>query len=205
MLRRVATIVVGDAILVGIAGAAHARALVTSALVVAAMAACTSRPDPSSGSPAAPGAGVSASPSGDIQIPTSQLNPEQQCYVAHGFKLVKITPSGVEGEGPGYKFIADMTPGELDVAMKECAKFHSEAPPETEAQIRATYDRWVHERDCLVGLGYQPPEPPTFERFLATWATGPWSPIDGIDTNAWDDSEYQRVKQACGLEMFNRD
>jgi hypothetical protein len=179
--------------------------LIWTAIVIASIAACTPRSDQPSSPPLPSGVVASASPSGDIQIPISQLNPEQQCYVAHGFKLVKIMPSGVEGEPPGDKFVADLTPEEFDAVTKLCAVYHTEAPPPTEAQIRATYDRWVRERDCLVGLGYQPTEPPTVERFLVTWGTGPWAPIDGIDTNAWTDSEYQRVKQSCGLEMFNRD
>ena len=65
----------------------------------------------------------------------------------------------------------------------------------------------MQERECLVGLGYHPVEPSTFEKFLADWRTNqpPWMPIDGIDTGVWTDADYQTAKKTCTLEFFSRD
>lgn len=88
----------------------------------------------------------------------------------------------------------------------ECMdKYPTPDKPKTDAEVRVIFDRWVKERECLVGLGYQPVEPPTFEKFLADWnSTGPWMPIDGIDTNAWSGADYEAAKKACVLEFFSR-
>lgn len=88
--------------------------------------------------------------------------------------------------------------------MVECSEKYPQ-PEKTDAEVRVIYDRWVKERECLVGLGYDPVEPPTFEKFMADWrSTGPWMPIDGIDTNAWSGADYEAAKKACTLEFFSR-
>jgi hypothetical protein len=153
-----------------------------------------------------PTASATAPSSIGIDIPANELPPDTQCYVEHGFKIVGIL-QGAAGEPPGYKLEAPMSDEEAAAVAKECDKLEPDAPEKTDEEIREIYDRWVGERECLVSLGYSPAEPPSFETFLEDYRhgpSGPWMPIDGVDTGVWSDSEYQTAKSRCTLEMFGR-
>jgi hypothetical protein len=52
-------------------------------------------------------------------------------------------------------------------------------------------------------MGYTPTEPPSFEQFLSDWrGRGPWTPIDGVNVDAWSADEYRAAKERCVLEFL---
>lgn len=141
-----------------------------------------------------------------LDIPLDSLPADVQCYVAHGFRVVGVLPQA-PGEPPGYKLESNMSNEEAAAVSAECDKLEPDAPEKTDAEIRTIYERWIDERTCLVRLGYTPDDPPSFETFLDDYRhgpSGPWMPIDGVDTGAWTDAEYQSAKAECTLEMFAR-
>lgn len=88
---------------------------------------------------------------------------------------------------------------------RACTPLLPEPRQATEAEIRAAYEAALQEAECLRGLGYEANPAPTFETFRATWDTGPWSSISGIDTNSWTAAEYHTAKSTCTLATFIRD
>jgi hypothetical protein len=172
--------------------------LLTAGLLVSA--GCS---DSTIGSPSVSG-GAATSPG--LSIPAGELPPDIQCLVDHGFTLIKITDPYTEGERPGYQLMSDLPSDQVHEISKECQKL---APPDvqkTDEELRVIFDRWVDERNCLIGLGYQPAPPPSFEKFVADWrSTGPWMPINGIDTPSWTDTQYREAKERCRLEFYTRD
>lgn len=143
-------------------------------------------------------------PSLGISIPTYQLPADTRCMVENGFRLVAVLPPAIEGEPPGYKLESDLPPDQLAAIVDKCQKLAPVQAEKTVAELRVIYDRWVGERGCLAELGYEPGEPPSFETFQSEWKTGPWMPIDGVDTGSWTDLEYTEAKERCTLEMFSR-
>jgi hypothetical protein len=137
----------------------------------------------------------STSPSkGVVSIPTSDLSAFQQCMLTAGF-----TVGGSSGE-----WIAGPDVRNAMGAMQSCRDRYAPYVEKTTEEIRAVYERWIGEYQCLVGLGYKPAEPPTEETFVQSWTTGPWMPIDGVSTISWSDEQYGQAKQKCGLEMYDR-
>lgn len=140
-----------------------------------------------------------------ISVPAEQLPPDTRCLIDRGFVLVEVLPPEIEGDDPGYKLKSDLSKTESAAAIEECRKLAPDPPVLSKSDLRVVFDRWVAERDCLSGLGYRPNEPPSFEKFVSSWSTGPWMPIDGIDTSNWTDAQYGDAKERCTLEMFVRD
>lgn len=160
------------------------------------LAACSPAPAPT-GSP---------SPSPGISVPVEQLPADVRCLVEHGARIVEVKPPLVPGDPPRYELALDLPFEEARRISVECQKLASPHPTLSDAEIRAIYERWVAEYECLVGLGYQPVPPPSVETFIAGWrGSGPWSPIDGIDVGNWTDDQYQEAKERCGLEFYERD
>jgi len=140
-----------------------------------------------------------------LSIPTEELPPDIQCYVDHGFSLVKVMDPTFEGDRPGYQLSTDLPASQTDAIRDECEKLAPPNVPKADDELRVIYDRWVDERDCLIELGYRPALPPSFEKFATDWrSTGPWMPIDGVDTGAWSDAQYREAKDRCKLEFFSR-
>jgi len=118
------------------------------------------------------------------------LPPDIQCYVDHGYTLVKVSEPWPGSERPGYQLTTDLPRAQTEAVRAACEKLAPPDVPKTEAELRTIYDRWVAERECLVQLGYQPAPPSSFEKFVSDWrSTGPWMPIDGVDTGAWTDAQ----------------
>jgi hypothetical protein len=148
------------------------------------------------GTPSAPGA---------ISIPTGQLSAYDRCMLDLGAKIVGVHSPGPGDAGPEYDFTRDIKGLDPKQAMAEWEKCTALLPSPrilTDAEIRKVYDRWVGEYSCLVGLGYQPDSPPSFETFLATWKTGPWDPTFGVDIDHWTQAQYDQAKTKCTLEFF---
>lgn len=68
--------------------------------------------------------------------------------------------------------------------------------PATLDEIRARYDYLVEMRQCLIDLGYTLAEPPTFEVFADSWATGPWSPYNEVADTANRD-QWAAANEQC--------
>lgn len=145
------------------------------------------------------------SPSAGVSIPVEQLPPNIRCLVEHGARIIEVQPPLRPGAPPRYVLSLDLPLDEARKISEECNKLRSPSPPLSEAEIRETYERWVTEYECLVELGYRPDPPPSVEKFIADWQTGPWDPLQGIDTGDWTDAQYQEAKDRCGLEFFSRD
>jgi hypothetical protein len=111
-----------------------------------------------------------------------------------------------EGDSRGYRLTSDLPRAQARSIEEECQKLAPPDVPKTEAELRVVYDRWIAERECLIGLGYTPASPPSFEKFVSDWRspTGPWTPIDGVDTQSWSSREYEEAKKRCTLEMYDR-
>jgi hypothetical protein len=159
------------------------------------------------GACSAPGVGT-PSASGAVPIPTGNLSAFDRCMLDAGFEIVGVHSTG-PGEAPEYDFRLTTTgldPDEVQARIHQCEVLQPSHPPLTEAEIRQTYDRWVGEYHCLMGLGYQPDPPPSFETFLASYDAGnhksPWMPTDGIDTAHWTQAQYDEAKAKCSLEFF---
>jgi hypothetical protein len=174
-------------------------ACLASILLAVIAAGCGSTPTFSTEPVVGPASSTSA-----VSIPVDRLPPAIQCMVDGGM-IVDHAVEAYPGASPGYELkMGSLSLERAQALMTECkAKFPS--PVLSDADIRVIYDRWVKERECLVGLGYRPMEPPTFEKFVADWrGTGPWDPLAGVDTNSWTDADYQTAKKSCTLEMFDR-
>lgn len=145
------------------------------------------------------------SPSPGVSIPVEQLPPDIRCLVEHGARIIEVQPPLRPGDPPRYQLSLDLPLDEARMVSEECSKLRSLPPPLSETEIREIYRRWVSEYECLVELGYRPDPPPSMEKFVADWQTGPWHPLQGIDTGDWTDAQYQEAKDRCGLEYFSRD
>jgi hypothetical protein len=69
-------------------------------------------------------------------------------------------------------------------------------PVLTESDIRERYAYLVRARQCLIDLGYSITDPPTVERFLDTWASGPWSPYIELGDQT-SPAEWEVANRAC--------
>lgn len=79
--------------------------------------------------------------------------------------------------------------------------------PTSVDELLAVYQRWVAQRQCLIALGYQPAQPPSFENFASDWRSSepPWMPIDGVAVERWSEADYREAKDRCVLEMYSRE
>ena len=165
----------------------------------------------SAGGCGAPGGQPSGTPTrtpGAVSIPTDSLSAHDQCMLAAGFRISAVE-SGYPGEPPLNVFSSDpnMDPQEAQARTEQCNALLPPPHIPTDAEIRATYDRWVGEYNCLLSLGYQPDSPPSVETFVASYMssandTGPWMPIDGVDTDRWTQTQYDQAKAKCTLEFL---
>jgi hypothetical protein len=139
-------------------------------------------------------------------IPPPTLRPDIACEIEHGMRLVQIQPPRFEGDVTHYRVErnAGMSPQEEAAIEFECIGLLPERDPPTDAEVTAVYNRWLEEHACLVRLGYRPDDPPVLERFLVEYRTGPWTPIDGVDTRRWSTDEFRFAKATCILEMIDQ-
>lgn len=180
---------------------ARAIARVLLVAIAAIIVACGPSPRASPDSSGEPTNGTAP----EVSIPASQVDANTKCLLDHGFKLVGTSFPGGSGAPPAYEVSTEgLTAAEASQAASDCAQFAPSPRVLSDVEIRVVYDRWVRERECLIGLGYHPTEPPTFETFISDWNTGPWDPLMGVDTGAWTDAEYQAAKKACTLEFYGR-
>ena len=184
------------------------RLLAGAAAVLLVFAAVSCSPSRRS-APTAPGSGT-ASPSsairtaGAVAIPTGNLDAYAQCMVDAGWQITAVH-SAPPGEPPGY----EMThPGQIDPEIRartqQCYTLAPSPRWPSDAEIRVIYNRYVDEYHCLVGLGYQPDPPPSVETFVASYKTGPWSPIDGTGWESWSQAQYDAARAKCTIEMLIR-
>jgi hypothetical protein len=121
-----------------------------------------------------------------------------------GFRISAVH-SGAPGEPPGFDWSLDIKGLDIQAITArnhQCDALMPSPHTATVAEIRQVYDRWVGEYSCLVGLGYHPDTPPSVETFIASYNTGPWMPIDGIDTTLWTDADFHQAKAKCTLEFL---
>jgi hypothetical protein len=137
-----------------------------------------------------------------VVLPESTYPPDIQCLVEQGWTIVESGGDGAHAlRAPGA-----VSAEEREGIQRECGSLRPEPVEQTEAEVRQVYERWLAEADCLRGLGYSPDPAPPFEVFLADWrGSGPWFPIDGIDTGAWTFEQYEEAKESCVLEAFEID
>jgi hypothetical protein len=134
------------------------------------------------------------------------LRPDIACEIEQGMRLVEIMPPRFAGDDFHYRVERTGAMSKEDEAaiVKKCFALLPEDPPQTDEEVVAIYDRWLEERACLVRLGYAPDPPPPLEQFLVDWRTGPWSPVDGVDTRRWTTDEFKIAKNLCILEMLEQ-
>lgn len=141
----------------------------------------------------------------DIAVPAGELRPVDRCMHDAGFDATAVHP-GRAGSNGAYSWATTTWytweaahAGATGAAGADCANRFVTARDPTVDELRQTYDRWVLERHCLMSLGFQPTSPPPFDEFVATWHTGPWMPIDGVDYRAIQGD----AKDRCGVEMVD--
>lgn len=173
-----------------------ARTLATLSLLLGA---CTSAPGPTQ-------AVTSPTPLVGVSIPAEGLPADIQCLVDRGSRLVQIDQPAFPGDPPGYRLESDLSMAEQRAISIECEKLRPAQPEKSDAEVQVVYDRWLGQRECLIGLGYRPEEPPSFETFLSDWrGDGPWTPLDGVNTRVWSSADYSEAKERCTLEFYDRD
>lgn len=128
-----------------------------------------------------------------------------QCMVDRGFQVTGRSGVVSDTDG-GYEFVSDLPTQDALRIIDECRQLEPERPPLRDEEIRETYEDWSRQRECLLNLGYQPEEPPSFDTFLEDWRSphGPWMPIDGIQYWLWTDEEYENAKSHCRLDFYER-
>lgn len=190
-------------VMVGLTLVAVGVPLAASRLASSGLASATTPPSPAS-SPAA--AMVAMGPG--IEVPEDQLRPVDRCLVDAGFVATEMHGASTgTNERYGYTWSVPMyftwtVPAgasamkDATAAMSACRDRYAPYQAKTDAEIRVVYDRWVLERKCLIDLGYKPKEAPSFKDFLASWTTGPWTPVDGIGTPSLE------AMDTCGLEVL---
>lgn len=147
------------------------------------------------------GGSAAGSPSSAVG---GELTAFDQCMLDAGFKTGVYHEDGGAGYPGWYEWSTDHSPQEASRLSNECRARFRPYREKTPAELREIYDRWISERECLVRLGWKPVAPPTFEKFLEQWRTGPWMPVDGVDTGSWTYIEFREAKDACALEFFDR-
>ena len=161
-------------------------------------------------SPSTSGLGAPTRTPGAISIPTGDLDPFARCMVGIGWEITAVNTPFASGFPTSYqwKYTGDLNSQEVLVQTQQCKALRPVAPTLTTNELRALYDHWVEVYHCLVGLGYQPDPPSSFETFLATYfdkKTGPWMPIDGVDVDHWTQAQYDQAKSKCNLDMWSDD
>lgn len=138
---------------------------------------------------------------GEVALEESAHPPHIRCLLDEGFEIVSSDGAG------GYELTVDAdahSDDERNRIRQRCGALAPEPAEQTDEEIRATYERWVAEAECLRGLGYASDAPPPFEVFRSDWrGAGPWTPIDGVDTGSWSREEYEGAKATCTLESFS--
>jgi hypothetical protein len=174
-------------------------------LLAVALACCSKSTGSPSPTPSSIGGPTSHS-TNPIAIPTGELDAFARCMIGQGWQLIEVSTPIAPGFPTQYGFSAPSGVGpEILDRTRQCESLKPAVPTLSPAQIREVYDRWVGQYRCLVGLGYHPNLPPSFETFAATWATGPWSPIDGVDVDNWTQAQYDQAKSTCILDVYNDD
>ncbi|HEV8546689.1 MAG TPA: hypothetical protein VGQ64_10380 [Candidatus Limnocylindrales bacterium] len=155
---------------------------------------------------AACGSAIPDVPASPPVAPPPTMRPDIACEIEHGMRLVEVQPPRFEGDVPHYRVErnAGMSPQEEAAIEFECIGLLPERAPPTDAEVTAVYNRWLEEHACLVRLGYKPDDPPVLERFLVEYKTGPWTPVDGVDTRRWTTDEFRLAKASCILEMIDQ-
>ena len=157
-----------------------------------------------SGTPTTPGSGTASTPGAiwtppPVTIPTGGLDSFVQCMVNAGYKIIyynaQASPLQYELSGP------EMT-SELQARVHQCEALKPSFSWPSDDEIRAIYNRWVGEYQCLIGLGYQPDPPPSVETFVASYRTGPWDPTFGVAWDGWSQAQLSQAKAKCTLEML---
>ena len=170
-----------------------AKRLLVSSLAIVVLAGCGA-PAPSL---------VSIGP--DIAVPVAELRPVDRCMFEAGFRATEVHQGRV-GSNAVYSWETTTWytweaagANATAVAMANCRDRFAPVQEKTVDELREIYNRWVLERQCLMSLGFSPQSPPSFDEFRASWRTGPWMPIDGIDFQALTGE----AKERCGLEMVD--
>ncbi len=135
------------------------------------------------------------------QISSDDLSLEEyslrkaECIRDRGFEA---EATGV-GDDWGVSMFAPLGQVEaLEIASDQCEEELGPPPePPPLPDLETRYALTVEARDCLVGLGYSIPQPPSFD----TWAddaavSGPWSPYEYI-SDGLSEEEWGRLNQQC--------
>lgn len=140
-----------------------------------------------------------------ITVPSDELRPVDRCLFEAGFRATEVHPAR-SGANAAYSWHTTTFYNWIAVgaqatgaAMANCRDRFAPAIAKSPDELREIYDRWVLERLCLVSLGFAPRQPPSFYEFQASWTTGPWMPIDGVDFGSLGGEPRDR----CGLEMLD--
>ncbi len=146
-----------------------------------------------------------------IDVPAEELRPVDRCILDAGFRATAVHP-GRFGSIGGHSWETQTwyswEPAGATATVAAAAICRDRFAPVREwtvEELRELYERWVLEWQCLIGLGYRPESPPSFEQFRSDWhgrGVGPWMPI-GIDQHDLTGSRFFEARKRCGLEMLD--
>ncbi len=112
----------------------------------------------------------------------------EACMLERGFPAVR------QGIAVGFRVLAEQREY-YEAALKDCSVIVDDAFPEPPLLTgSAYYDALVDARECLTGIGYSLPQPPSLDTFLESLSGGspPWSPYmdlpDSLSQEEWNNA-----------------
>lgn len=116
-----------------------------------------------------------------------------ECLGNAGF-VAEVLPDG----SLRYEFGTAAQRPALEAAKAECESTFGVPPPPrplTESELRQLYSSLVESRECLMGLGYDLPSPPSQDRFIESYQIDPWSPFN--DLGITGANEWAELSRTC--------
>lgn len=151
------------------------------AMLIALLAACSSSPAPT--------------PSSTEETATltagERIAAVKRCIEDRGWS-VALTPDN----GLTFSDVPPEQESELTTAINECQAEYPVSPP-TPENLNILYKAEVEQRLCLIGLGYELPEPPTLATYIDTYTTDPWFAIADASPETMSPAKYAEVLGKC--------
>lgn len=106
--------------------------------------------------------------------------------------VVTLTPDN----GFSFSDVPEEQQEVLSQALTDCqTKFP--APPMNASNLTVLYEAEIAQRDCLVGLGYEMPEPPTLDTYIDSYGSDAWFAISDTNPETMTPAVYADVLRQC--------
>ncbi len=182
--------------------ASRARALLSLVplVMLCALAGCSPQNDLSV-SPS-PGATIASSPPVNAEpFVGSKADYAQalvSCVGEQGWPGTITGPDDPEGAGAiRWDPVPESQDNALNDAIQSCIASlgQFDDAPASEEEVRARYDAFMDQYNCLIAAGFGPTDPPSFASYLDEFQTSGtlmWDPVSGLS-----DEQYVAATKAC--------